>query len=141
MWYAKIYGIYKGTLSIFVVTDHVFLKEVFIKRNSVFYALKVSFLDSTTHNVCFISCLKWRFRRHVINPISTARWMEEGKRPLTCHSTLHPYPQDTSNIVLNEYCHLFVVFMKDGGASLQIDFRLIQSLFSSIYWIEYRSIS
>ena len=38
--YGKIYGIYEGTLPIFVVSDPDFLQEAFIKQFSVFHARK-----------------------------------------------------------------------------------------------------
>lgn len=70
--YGKIYGIYEGTLPVFVVSDPDFLQEVFIKQFSVFYARKITLLDGIAHNIFNNSGPKWRRQRHVINPTFTA---------------------------------------------------------------------
>jgi cytochrome P450 len=70
--YGKIYGIYEGSLPIFVVSDPDFLQEVFIKQFPVFPARKASLFDKAGHNVFSSSGQKWRRQRHLINPTFTA---------------------------------------------------------------------
>ncbi|UJR24390.1 hypothetical protein I4U23_005767 [Adineta vaga] len=70
--YGKIFGIYEGSLPIFVVSDPDFLQEAFIKQFSIFHARKKTILDSSSHDIVFSSGTKWRRQRHVINPTFTA---------------------------------------------------------------------
>jgi len=72
--YGKIYGIYEGTLPIFVVSDPDFIQEVFVKQFSVFQARKATLFDNTTDNVFLAKGPMWHRHRHVINPtFSTAK--------------------------------------------------------------------
>ncbi|CAF1526975.1 unnamed protein product [Adineta ricciae] len=70
--YGKIYGIYEGSLPIFVVSDADFLHEVFIKQFSVFHARKPTMLDNIFHDMFFSSGAKWRRQRQVISPTFSA---------------------------------------------------------------------
>src|SRR5689334_14607499 len=52
--YGKIYGLYEGSIPMFVVSDPDFLQEVFVKQFSVFSARKASLLDHILSNI-FVS--------------------------------------------------------------------------------------
>lgn len=70
--YGKIYGIYDGTVPVFVVSDVDFLQEVFVKQFSVFSARKTNLLEHIVPSMLFAFGSKWRRQRHVINPTFTA---------------------------------------------------------------------
>jgi cytochrome P450 len=70
--YGRIYGIYEGSLPVFVVSDPDFLHEVFIKQFSIFQARKITMLDNILHDVFFSFGSKWRRQRQVISPTFSA---------------------------------------------------------------------
>ena len=70
--YGKIYGLYEGTVPMFVVSDLDFLQEVFVKQFSVFSARKASLFDGLFSNVFLSFGPAWRRQRHLINPSFTA---------------------------------------------------------------------
>ena len=69
--YGKIYGLYEGTIPIFVVSDPDFLQEVFIKQFSVFSARKANLFDGVISHVFSTFGATWRRQRHLINPSFT----------------------------------------------------------------------
>ena len=77
----KIYGLYEGSIPMFVVSDVDFLQEVFIKQFSVFCARKATLFDSITSDLFFSYGSRWRRQRHLINPTFTAAKLK-GMSPL-----------------------------------------------------------
>ena len=72
--YGKIYGIYEGSVPVFVVSDVDFLREIFIKQFPVFNARKSSILDDLASNIFSTFGSTWKRQRHVVNPaFSTAK--------------------------------------------------------------------
>ena len=69
--YGKIYGLYDGSMPIYVVSDPDFLLEVFIKQFSVFSERKPSLFDGLISNLFSALGPTWRRQRHVINPTFT----------------------------------------------------------------------
>lgn len=69
--YGKIYGLYDGTMPIYVVSDPDFLQEVFIKQFSVFSERKPTLFDGLISNLFSAFGSTWRRQRHVINPSFT----------------------------------------------------------------------
>lgn len=70
--YGKIYGIYEGSVPMFVVSDVDFLQEVFVTQFSMFSARRATLLDDFTSNLFFSFGSTWRRQRHLINPTFTA---------------------------------------------------------------------
>ena len=69
--YGKIYGLYEGTIPVFVTSDVDFLQEVFIKQFSVFSARRPTLLDGFVSNLFSAIGPTWRRQRHLINPSFT----------------------------------------------------------------------
>ena len=71
--YGKIYGIFEGTLPIYVVSDVDFLEEVFIKQFASFDTRKPALFmladQEKRMHVANARGPKWRRQRRVINPI------------------------------------------------------------------------
>ena len=70
--YGKIYGLYEGSVPMFVVSDPDFLQEVFVKQFAVFTARKATLLDRVSSDIIFSSGQTWRRQRQLINPAFTA---------------------------------------------------------------------
>jgi cytochrome P450 family 6 len=71
--YGKIYGIFEGTLPIYVVSDLDFIEEVFIKQFTNFNTRRpFLFLLADQEKRMHLgnsNAVKWRRQRHVISPI------------------------------------------------------------------------
>ncbi|CAF3820441.1 unnamed protein product [Rotaria sordida] len=71
--YGKIYGIFEGTLPIYVVSDVDFIEEVYIKQFSNFNTRRPFFFlladQEKRMHLGNSNAVKWRRQRHIINPI------------------------------------------------------------------------
>ena len=70
--YGHVYGIYEGSVPMFVVSDPDFLQEVFVKQFSVFHARKATLMDNVSKNIGFTSGPTWRRQRHIVKPTFSA---------------------------------------------------------------------
>lgn len=70
--YGRIYGIYQGTVPIFVVSDPDFLHEVFVKQFNVFDGRWDVFGGASAPSVFTSHGATWRRHRYVINPTFSA---------------------------------------------------------------------
>ncbi|CAF1225228.1 unnamed protein product [Didymodactylos carnosus] len=76
--FGQIYGIYEGTIRVYIVSNANFLQEVFIKQFSNFYARKGVIQTNTQLVNLFTSDgATWKRQRHVINPTFSAIKLKE----------------------------------------------------------------
>lgn len=70
--YGPIYGIFEGSLPIYVVSDVDFLQEVYIKQFPNFHSrhngLRIRMMKSNASSLFSADANGWRRQRHVINP-------------------------------------------------------------------------
>jgi len=74
--YGNIYGIYRGSVPNFIVSDPDFLQEVFIKQFSSFSGRREVLTKTFPHNVFSSWGAPWRRHRHIINPTFSAAKMK-----------------------------------------------------------------
>ena len=70
--YGSIFGLYKGSRPMYIVSDVDFLEQVFIKQFSAFHSRHVPFLTRKMNgnhvNLFGASGARWNRQRHVLNP-------------------------------------------------------------------------
>lgn len=70
--YGSIYGLYKGSIPMYVVSDVDFLEQVFVKQFSSFNCRHVAFIQQKVPlklvNLFGAAAAQWYRQRHIINP-------------------------------------------------------------------------